>query len=148
MCVLLCNSSSVWLIPMSIPGKKMTKDFSWLDPFKAQTISRNCSRVGGMCFSVLRNHGFTVGNLGASSTISKSATVWTLLSLWIEGWKITFFFLPWGCNKETSECHKGFDRYSVWMQPHILLKRLTVYLSAILKILFENKVFDTIIPLL
>lgn len=34
------------------------------------------------------------------------------------------------------------------MQPHnSLLKRLTVYLSAILKTLFENKVFDTIVSL-
>lgn len=31
---------------------------------------------------------------------------------------------------------------------NLLLKRLTVYLSAILKTLFENKVFDTIISLL
>lgn len=36
--------------------------------------------------------------------------------------------------------------YCMWLQPHnLLLKRLTVYLSAILKTLFENKVFDTIL---
>lgn len=160
--VFLCKSSPVWLILMSISGRGMTstgtKDFGWLDPFTAQNLTSCLSKQGGIWLSLLRDYGFRVENemvlnLGANSSISNSfggsRLDWYTLSFEFKGQKMAFFCPPMRSRgRNNMECYKWLNnRYYMWMQPHnLLLKRLTVYLSAILKTLFENKVFDTILP--
>ena len=152
----LCKNSSVWLILVSISGRGMTstgtKDFWMTWPLYGPTCDLMSVKQGVIWLSLFRHNGFRVENkmvvhLGYESSIGKSATVWMLLTWLVTSWVLKRHFSDrsWGGNY--MECYKWlYNRYCMCMQAHnLLLKRLKVYLSDILKTLFENKVFDTIL---
>lgn len=163
----LCNSSLVWLILMSISRSGMTstgtKDFGWLYPFTARNLTSsvlkmrdlfvldevlwvwsenfNYDQYLGFSYSILE-----ISDCSGSSLLAKQD--WYSSGSEVKDGRWHVSILSWDYIRETAwSVNQGLkSRYYMWTQPcKLLLKRLTVYLSAILKTLFENKVFDTIL---